>query len=87
MAHHYRVVVEPHKNKDGSDSKVRKDHKVLHRGRGGSYEVGVVSSIAAVEKLIESERVRLRSEHADRNPNDQAFRRKGVSDEPLTKQT
>lgn len=76
MAHHFRVKVRPHRNKDGTPSKTKKDYVVIDRTRSGSSEVGVVSSRKAADDLIEVARKMLHSEHIKKHPNDRAFLRK-----------
>lgn len=73
-----KVDIRPHKNKDGSDSKVRKDYVVIHRGRGGRYEVGVAKSQNAADEMIEQHRMELRARHMDQHPNDKQFMRKAI---------
>lgn len=76
MAHKFKVVVRPHKNKDGSDSKTRKDRFVVHTGRGGRRVRGPFSNDIQVQDHIEAERERLIAAHLHQHPRDMNFRRK-----------
>lgn len=73
MAHHFLIQTRPHKNKDGTFSEFKKDYVVIHRGRGGRYEVGVAPSKVKAEEIVAVERQRLIGEHMEKNPSDQAF--------------
>jgi hypothetical protein len=73
MAHHIKVLSRPHKNKDGSESKTKKDHLVIDRHRGKKVVVGVATSKKAADEMIEEYRVGVRWTHAVTNPHDHAF--------------
>lgn len=77
MAHNMKVEIRPHKNKDGSESKTKKDYVVIDRPRKGcQIEVGVVSSQKAADSLIDVTRKMLHTNHMRKNPNDKHFLRK-----------
>lgn len=73
MAHKFRVKVVPHRNKDGSESKTKKDYEVWDRTRSGRRLVGVRTTRKSADALIGDERSRLVLEHANTHPNDKAF--------------
>lgn len=76
MAHHLKVVARPHKNKDGSDSKTKKDYVVTDRTRQGVEFVGVATSKQKLEEIKTKFREVVVQAHLDRHPNDLAFKRK-----------
>jgi len=76
MAHNFRVKVVPHKNKDGTAAKKKKDYVVIDRSRSGSRQVGVASTRKAADGLIAMERDRLVQVHSMAHPNDRAFHNK-----------
>lgn len=73
MAHHFSVKTVPHKNKDGSPSKTKKDYEVWDRSRGKKTLVGVATSKKGAEELKDSERFSIMMRHINRHPHDHAF--------------
>lgn len=73
MAHHFRIKPVPHKNKDGSDSKSKRDWQVLDRTRQGTRVVGIVTTKKAAENMIDHERAGVVMDHAAKHPNDHKF--------------
>lgn len=76
MARKYRIKTVPHKNKDGSVSKTKKDYVVIEKNRGKKREVGVASSGKAAEEMIDEDRRRAFHRHLYSHPNDKMFRAK-----------
>lgn len=77
MAHHFKVVTVPHVNRDGSNSKTRKDHLVYHRKRRGGYRLlAVESSRRAAQEVVDVQRQVILDEHLRHHPNDRNFQRK-----------
>jgi hypothetical protein len=75
MAHHFKIETRPHVNRDGSESESKKDYVVIHRGRGGRYEVGVFTSRSRAVDGIANERTRLIEQHKTNHPNDETVKR------------
>lgn len=73
MAHNFRIKPVPHKNKDGSESKSKKDYVVIDRKRKGTRIVGIANSQKAANQMIEDERAVIIWNHANKNPHDQHF--------------
>lgn len=76
MAHKITVVVTPHKNKDGSESKSKKDYEVWDRSRGNKTRVGVATSQKGAQELIDEHRMSAHTRHLLEHPNDLAFQNK-----------
>lgn len=77
MAHQIKIRPRPHKNKDGSESKTKRDYVVVDRTRGGRViEVGVGSTLRAAENLVTDYRNKLVADHLEKHPNDTAFKAK-----------
>lgn len=74
MAHKFTVVVKPHKNKDGSDSKSKKDYEVWDRSRGKRTLVGVAGTQKGANDLIQHTRDMQHADHLAQHPNDRAFK-------------
>jgi hypothetical protein len=76
MSHKFKVEVIPHRNKDGSPSKTKKDYRVIDRTRSGPRLIGVETSQKAAQGLIDQARVDIVAEHLAKHPNDLAFKKK-----------
>lgn len=76
MAHQLKVETVPLKNKDGSDSKTKKQYRIWDSTRGGRRLVETCLSKKGVELAINKERTRLIEAHRAKHPNDQHFARK-----------
>ena len=74
MAHKFKVVERPAKNKDGSDSKRKKVYSIIDRCRSGRrMVVDGLTSKKEVELAIAWAREDLVSNHLSKHPNDKAF--------------
>ena len=76
MAHNIKITPIPHKNKDGSESKTKKDYRVTDKTRRKVIEVGVASSQKAAEALVSEHRSRVFAAHHAIHPGDRAFNKK-----------
>ena len=73
MSHKIKIHAVPHKNKDGTDSKVRKDYHVYDKHRGKKTLVGVASSRSAADEICNVYRGELILRHVKKHPNDNHF--------------
>lgn len=76
MAHRIKVAVRPHKNKDGSDSKTKKDYTITDKSRGKRRVIATTMSKSEAYELRNITREAVLIAHARKHPNDLAFRRK-----------
>jgi hypothetical protein len=76
MAHHIKIKVRPHINKDGTESKTKCDYVVIDRFRGKQVEVGVASNRKAAENLITLRRKEVLAEQVQNHKNDPQFKSK-----------
>jgi hypothetical protein len=75
--HKFRIQMRPHRNKDGTFSKTRKDYVVIDKTRGKRKRVGVAPSRAKAEEVVFNARQDEVFRHLTEHPNDLAFLRKG----------
>lgn len=80
MAHKIKVLSKPHVNKDGSESKTKKDWFFRDRNRSGVFVSELYGTQKEAQRESEIYRDRLADEHVKRHPNDTNFlnKRKGI---------
>lgn len=76
MAHVITVFPKAHINKDGSESKSKKDWFFRDRNRGGVFVSDPYPSKKAAEDASLEYREDKRREHMEKHPNDLNFKRK-----------